>query len=109
MAEMGAMVGLTMNRTVPTMVAGDLATRWRHFAAVTIIVRQVEAAATNLRLLIDPRLLPARCRLYRRMAVAVAVAVAVVVVVVVVAAVVVVVVVTGDVNRSLKNYILCVF
>jgi hypothetical protein len=48
------------------MVDGDLATRWRRIAAVAI-VHPVEAA-TNLRMLIDPHLLPARCRLFRRMA-----------------------------------------
>ena len=73
-----ALVRITMNPTVPIMVAGDLATMWRRFAAVTI-VHPVEAA-THLRMLIDPRLLPARCRLFRRMvAVAAAVVVAVVV------------------------------
>jgi hypothetical protein len=35
-------------------------------------------AATHLRMLIDPRLLPARCRLFRRMVAAVVVAVVVV-------------------------------
>jgi hypothetical protein len=61
----GSLVRLTMNNpTVPIMVAGDLATTWRRFAAVTI-VHPMEAAA-HLGMLIDPRLLPARYRLFRR-------------------------------------------
>lgn len=60
-----------MSPTASSMVAGDLITTWRRFAAV-IIVEAVEAAA-NLRILIDPRPLPARCRPFRPM-VAVAVA-----------------------------------
>ena len=60
------------------MVAGDLATRLRRFEAMAI-VQQVEAA-TQRRMLIDPRLHPVRCRLFHRMVVAV-VLVAVVVVV----------------------------
>jgi hypothetical protein len=64
------------NPTVPTMVAGGLATTWRRFAAVAIV--QPMEAATHLRMLIDPRLLPARCRLFRRMVAAVVVAVVVV-------------------------------
>ena len=60
-----------MNPSVPTMVAGVPATRWRRFAAVAIVQL---AAATHLRLHIDPRLLPAQCRLFRRMVVAVGVA-----------------------------------
>jgi hypothetical protein len=43
---------------------------WRRFAEATT-VDQVEA----VRMLIDPRLLPTRCRLFRRMVAAVAVAV----------------------------------
>ena len=69
------MVRLTMNNpTVPIMVAGDLATTWRRFAAVTI-VHPMEAAA-HLGMLIDPRLLPARSRLFRRVAAVAAVMVA---------------------------------
>ena len=79
------MVLLTMNNpTVPTMVAGDLATRWRRIAAVAI-VHPVEAA-THLRMPIDPRLLPARCRLFRRMVAAGVVVVAVAVAAVMTAA-----------------------
>ena len=56
---------VTMNPTaLTTTAAGDMATKWRRFAAVTI-VPAVEVAA-NLRTLTDPRLLPARCRLFRR-------------------------------------------
>jgi hypothetical protein len=80
-----ALVRLTMNPMVPIMVAGDLATTWRRFAAKAVV--HMVAAATHLHHLIDPRLLPARCRLFRRMAVAVAA----------------VVVAADDVNRSLKN------
>ena len=88
------MVRVTMNNpTVPIMVAGDLATTWRRFAAVTI-AHPMEAD-THLRMLIDPRLLPARCRLFRRM--------------VAVAAAVVVAVVVGDISRALKNYELTYF
>ena len=79
-----------MNPTVPFMVAGDLATTWRRFAEVTI-VDQVEA----VRMLIDPRLLPARCRPFPRMVAAVAA--------------VVVAVVVGDISRALKNYELTYF
>ena len=61
-----------MNPTVPSMAAGDLVTMWRRFAAVTVVV-QVEA----VRMLIDPRPLPARCLLFRRMVVAAVVAAAV--------------------------------
>jgi hypothetical protein len=74
-AEMWAMVVLTMNRTVPTMVAGDVATRWRRFAAMAIV--QPVETATHLRLLIDPRLLHARCHHFRRMVAVVALDVAV--------------------------------
>lgn len=49
-----------MNPTVATTVAGDLATTWRRFAGVTI-VQLVEVAT-----LTDPRLLPTRRRLFRR-------------------------------------------
>jgi hypothetical protein len=61
-----AMALVTTNPTVSNMVAGDLATMWRRFAAAAIIVPSMEAA-TNLHMLIDPHLLPARCRLFRRM------------------------------------------
>ena len=64
------MVRLTMNPTVSIMVAGDPATRWRRFAAVAIV--QPVEAATQLRMLIDPHLLPALCHLYRRIVAAVA-------------------------------------
>jgi hypothetical protein len=63
------LVWITMNPTVPSMAAGDLVTMWRRFAAVTVVV-QVEA----VRMLIDPRPLPARCLLFRRMVVAAVVA-----------------------------------
>jgi hypothetical protein len=66
----GALEGLTMNPLVSTMVAGDLATKWRRIAAV-IIVQPVEVA-THLRMLIDPRLLPTQRRLFRRIRVLVA-------------------------------------
>jgi len=56
---------VTMNPTaLTTTAAGDLATKWRRFAAVTII-QPVEVAA-HLRTLTDPRRLPARYRLFRR-------------------------------------------
>ena len=51
---------VTMNPTVATTVAGDLATTWRRFAGVTI-VQPVEVPT-----LTDPRLLPTRRRLFRR-------------------------------------------
>jgi hypothetical protein len=73
-----ALAWITMNPTVPFMVAGDLATMWRRIAAVTI-VEQVEA----VRMLIDPRLLPAQRRPFRRIAAVVVVAVVAVVVAVV--------------------------
>jgi hypothetical protein len=73
----GALVRLTMNPTVSTMVAGDPATRWRRFAAVAIV--QAVEAATQLRMLIDPHLLHALCHLYRRIVVAALVVAAVVV------------------------------
>ena len=63
---------ITMNPPVPFMVDGDQATMWRRFAKVTI-VEQVEA----VRMPIDPRLLPARCRPFLRMVVAVVAAVVV--------------------------------
>jgi len=66
----GALEGLTMNPMVLTTVAGDLATRWRRIAVV-IIVQPVEVA-THLRMLTDPRRLPTRCRLFRRIRVLVA-------------------------------------
>jgi hypothetical protein len=53
-----------MNPTALTTVAGDLATMWRHFAAVTII--QPAAVAAHLLTLTDPHLLLTRCRLFRR-------------------------------------------
>ena len=59
-----------MNPLVSTTVAGDLATKWRRIA-VMIIVQPVEVA-THLRMLTDPRLLPTRCRLFRRIRVLVA-------------------------------------
>jgi len=60
-----------MNPTVATTVAGDMATKWRRFAGVTI-VQPVEEVATHLRELTDLRLLPTRCRLFRRSRVLVA-------------------------------------
>jgi hypothetical protein len=68
-----ALAWITMNPTVAFMADGDLATMWRRFAEATI----VEQAAA-VRMLIDPRPLPARHRLFRRMVVAVAAVVAVV-------------------------------
>jgi hypothetical protein len=65
-----ALERLTMNHTVSTTVAGDLATKWRRIAVV-IIVQPMEVA-THLRMLTDPRLLPTRCRLFRRIRVLVA-------------------------------------
>ncbi len=59
-----------MNPLVLTMVAGDLATKWRRFAVV-IIAQPVEVA-THLRMHTDPRRLPTRCRLFRRIRVLVA-------------------------------------
>ncbi len=58
-----------MNPLVSNTVAGDPATMWRRFAAVTIaikatIVQPVEVV--TLRELTDLRLLPTRCRLSRR-------------------------------------------
>jgi hypothetical protein len=53
-----------MNHPVSTMVAGDMATKWRRFAAVTLV--QPVAVAMHLRELTDLRLLPTRCRLFRR-------------------------------------------
>jgi hypothetical protein len=73
---------------------------WRRFAVAVIIVLSVEAA-TNLRMLIDPRLLPARCLLFRRMVAADVVA-AVALVAVVAAEVAVMMVVAGDV-RAFAN------
>ncbi len=46
------------------MVAGDLTTGWRHSAAETIV--QPVKGATDLRMLTEPHLLPARCRLFRQ-------------------------------------------
>jgi len=82
---MTALGQIIMNALVATTVAGDLATKWRPIAAVTIV--QPVAVATHLRELSNLRLLLTRCRLFRRMAVAVAA----------------VVVAADDVNRSLKN------
>ena len=53
-----------MNLPVSSMVAGDLTTGWRHSAAETIV--QPVKGATDLRMLTEPRLLPARCRLFRQ-------------------------------------------
>jgi len=56
---------VTMNPTaLTTTAAGGLATKWRRFAAVTIVhsVKKV----THLRTLTDPHLLPALYRLFRR-------------------------------------------
>jgi hypothetical protein len=53
-----------MNPTVSTTVAGDLATKWRRFAAVTIV--QPVEVAMHLRELTDPRLLPTRRRPFHR-------------------------------------------
>ncbi len=60
----GPLGRLTMNPTVADTVAGDMATKWHRFAAVTIV--QPVEVATHLRMLTDPRLLPTRCRLFRR-------------------------------------------
>jgi hypothetical protein len=60
-----------MNPSVSTTVAGDMATKWHRFAAVTIV--QPVEVATHLRELTDPRLLPTRCRLFRRIRVLVVV------------------------------------
>jgi hypothetical protein len=64
MTTTGALERLTMNPSVSTTVAGDMATMWRRFEAVTIV--QPVEVATHLRELTDPRLLPTRCRLFRR-------------------------------------------
>ena len=58
-----------MNLLLSNTVAGDLATKWRRFAAMNIvttlnIIQPVEVA--TLSELTDPRLLPTRCRLFRR-------------------------------------------
>ena len=65
-----------MNPPVSSTVAGDLTTKWRRFAAVTAAVTIVQPmkAATNLRELTEPRLLPTRCRLFRQRRALVAVA-----------------------------------
>ena len=70
MTTAGALGQLTMNPLVPTTVAGDMATKWRRFEAVTIV--QPVEVATHLRTLTDPRPLPTRCRLFRRIRVLVA-------------------------------------
>jgi hypothetical protein len=74
---------------------------WRRIAAAAVtIVLSVEAAA-NLRMLTDPRLLPAQCRLFRRMVAAVGVVVVLVAVVEMpVVAAVVVAVVANDIESS---------
>lgn len=59
-----AMERLTMNPLVSTTVAGDMATKWRRFAVVTIV--QPVEVAMHLAGLIDPRLLLTRCHLFRR-------------------------------------------
>ena len=64
MTTAGALGRLTMNPPVSNMVAGDLATKWRRFAAATIV--QPVEVATQLRMPTDPHLLPTRCRLFRR-------------------------------------------
>jgi hypothetical protein len=61
---------LTMRPTVLTTLAGDPATKWRRIAAVTIV--QPLEAAPHLDELTDPRLLPARCRLFRHVRIPVA-------------------------------------
>ena len=60
-----------MNPTVPSTVAGDLATVWGRFAAVTS-AQIVVVVASQLRMRTDPRLHPARYRLFRRVRVLVA-------------------------------------
>ncbi|MGO9378103.1 MAG: hypothetical protein ACLPN1_16195 [Dissulfurispiraceae bacterium] len=64
------MTGDTMNPPVSSTVAGDLTIKWGRIVAVTI-AQQVEIA-THLRELTNPRLLPTRCRLFRRSRVLVA-------------------------------------
>jgi hypothetical protein len=68
-------VPFTTNHPVATMAAGHLATGLRRFATAAI-VKPVEVAG-HPRLLTDPRLLPARCPLFRRVAVVARVVVAV--------------------------------
>ncbi|MGO9952383.1 MAG: hypothetical protein ACLPN1_09250 [Dissulfurispiraceae bacterium] len=62
-----------MNPRVFTTVVGVLATMWHHIAAVIMetITRHLEVV-TNIRELTDQRLLPMRCRLFRRSRVLVA-------------------------------------
>jgi hypothetical protein len=60
----GALGRLTMHPQVSNTVAGDMATKWRRFAMVTII--QPVEVATHLRKLTDPHLHPTRCRLFPR-------------------------------------------
>jgi hypothetical protein len=67
----GALERLTMNHTVSITVAGDMATKWLRIAVV-IIVQPVEVATHLRSMLIDPRLLPTRRRLFRRIRVLVA-------------------------------------
>jgi hypothetical protein len=64
MTTVGSLVRLTMNPPVSSMVAGDPATGWRRIAAMAIA--QPVKAAAHLFMLIDPRLLHARCRLFHR-------------------------------------------
>jgi hypothetical protein len=59
-----------MNPPLSSTVAGDLITMWRHIAAVTIV--QLVEVTTHLREFTDPRLFPARYRLFRRSRVLVA-------------------------------------
>lgn len=59
-----ASVWIIMNPTASTTVAGDQATGWGRFAMAPIV--QSVAVASPLRMLTNPRLHPARCRLFRR-------------------------------------------
>ena len=69
----GLLDRVTMNPPASSTVAGNLATMWRRIAAVTIeTIDQPVEAATHLRELTDPRLLPIRRRLFRRSRVLVA-------------------------------------
>jgi hypothetical protein len=67
---------ITMNPSVSTTVAGDLATEWRRFATVTIV--QTVVVAPRLRMLSDPLPHRIRSRLFRQDRVLVVVAVDVV-------------------------------
>jgi hypothetical protein len=64
MTMAGALGRLTMDLPVTITVGGDMATKWRRFAVVTII--QSMEVAVHLREFTNQRLLPTRCRLYRR-------------------------------------------